>query len=51
MPNPPSRGPEEIDEMFEYFLNHGNQSQTAEAIGCVINILRNKIEKYGIEVE
>jgi DNA-binding NtrC family response regulator len=32
-------------------LNNRNQHQTAEAIGCVINNLRNKTNKYGIDVE
>ena len=51
LPKLASRGQQEIDELFEYFLIHGNQSQTAEAISWVINTLRNKIEKYGIDVE
>jgi sigma54-dependent transcription regulator len=32
-------------------LSSGNQAQTAEAIGWAINTLRNKIEKYGIDVD
>jgi DNA-binding protein Fis len=32
-------------------LNHGNQPHTDETISWVISTLRNKIEKYGIDVE
>ncbi|MEX0982582.1 MAG: hypothetical protein WD577_09435 [Bacteroidales bacterium] len=50
-----SLGPEEIDEMSEYFLNeihkrHPGKSRL-KVDNDVINTLRNKIDKYGIDVE
>ncbi|MEX2427884.1 MAG: sigma 54-interacting transcriptional regulator [Bacteroidales bacterium] len=55
VPKLASRGPEEIDEMFEYFLDEIHKrhpwKNRLKVDNDVINTLRSKIEKYDIDVE
>ena len=55
LPKLASCGPKEIDEMFEYYLDKIPKGQPGKnwlkVDNDVINTLRNKIEKYDIDVE